>query len=592
MLLRRYLAAPLAAVTLFSQTPSQQPLIRVSTHLVEVSVVVRDKSGPVAGLTAADFSLFDQNKPQKIATFAVNSLQPPPGAPAGTPPAVAKARDPLPPNVYSNRPETKASVPANTVVILLDGLNTVIRDQQYARQQFLGFLKQLKPTDRVAIYALNSKLTVFHEFTNDSARLLESVTRYSGENSHSLAASSATGADTGEFVLDSWLNDSAGMAADRAFADRAHTTADALEAIANHIARLPGRKSLVWISGSFPLSIGHLGSDGVANWEDAAFDQQTASVPSGNKRTSASANTGSGSMSQSTALYGVNLRDGNPARAQASFMADLLRATKALSDADIAVYPVDARGLIVLPKSMTAEGNAYVSRDSVNQRPVSESVIPTGHNSMQVVAENTGGRVFENTNDIHGAIRSAIDDSEIVYTLGFYPSAGAMDGKFHALKVQVKRPGAETRFRRGYLATADAAPVNAAAAMRETFASPIEATGITLTAGIEKTDKPKAGTISLTVAIEPRDVAFSESGGKWNATLDLGFNVVAADGADLNTSSQAMNLHLTREQYDAVLQQGMTVTKNIDPKPGMWEIRVGVVDRSSGRSGSIFVPVH
>jgi hypothetical protein len=211
---------------------------------------------------------------------------------------------------------------------------------------------------------------------------------------------------------------------------------------------------------------------------------------------------------------------------------------------------------------------------------------------MQVVAENTGGRVFENTNDIRGAIRSAIDDAEIVYTLGFYPSAGAMDGKFHALKVQVKRPGAETRFRRGYLATADAVPTNSAVAMRETFASPIEATGITLTAGIEKTDKPKSGTIILTVAIEPRDVAFSESGGKWNATLDLGFSVVAADGADLNTSSQAMNLHLTKEQYDAVLQQGMTVTKNIDPKPGMWEVRVGVVDRSSARSGSIFVPIH
>src|SRR5205085_11085808 len=55
---------------------AQEPLVRVNTRLVEIDISVRNKSGPVAGLSAADFSVFDNGKPQKIAVFAVNSRKP------------------------------------------------------------------------------------------------------------------------------------------------------------------------------------------------------------------------------------------------------------------------------------------------------------------------------------------------------------------------------------------------------------------------------------------------------------------------------------------------------------------------------------
>jgi hypothetical protein len=50
-----------------------------------------------------------------------------------------------------------------------------------------------------------------------------------------------SGRDTGDFTIDAWLNESNGAISDRAFADRARTTAAALEAIA----RLPGRENLI-----------------------------------------------------------------------------------------------------------------------------------------------------------------------------------------------------------------------------------------------------------------------------------------------------------------------------------------------------------
>jgi hypothetical protein len=209
---------------------------------------------------------------------------------------------------------------------------------------------------------------------------------------------------------------------------------------------------------------------------------------------------------------------------------------------------------------------------------------------MMVVAENTGGRVFENTNDIHSAIRTAIDDAEVTYLLGFYPDSAALDGKFHQLKVQVNRPGVEVRFRKGYLANPAGPPTGLTNSVRDVLAVPLEAAGISLTASVER-DQPKTGSVRLTVSIEPKDVDFQLIDGKWSATLDLGFSFRAGDGRDLNSSSQAINLHLTQAQYESVLQDGMLVTKTAELKPDMAEIRIGVWDRTAGKAGSMIIPL-
>ncbi len=566
-----------AALPAIPQTP-----IRVTTRAVGVSVVVRDKNGHVAGLTREDFTLLDQGKPQKITGFSVQAIPAQQAAVANAAPA-----SPLPPHIYSNRPETKAAVPSNTTVVLLDALNTLIRDQHYVKQQFLQFLKQIQPTDRIAVYSLGTKLTVLHEFTSDASRLVASVRKYSGDNLSAVDASNPTPSDSGDPIVDSWLNDSAGIVSDIAIANRVTITAAALEAIAQHIARLPGRKNLVWISGSFPLSIGHLAADGANNWEDAAFDQKIAT--GGRGRTSGGAT--SGGASEDSSAYEMNVRDGNPARDNTSFQRDLLRATRALSDADIAVYPVDARGLIAQPKNMTAEGTTSVSRSMVTAPVVSQSLVPTGRAAMEVVAENTGGLVFENTNDIRGAIRSAIDDGLVTYTLVFSPDPATLNGRFHPLKVQVKRPGIEIRYRKGYLALADAEPEakDRSAAMRDAVASPIEALGIVLTAGVES-DQPKPGSIRVTLAIDPKDVAFSEVGGKFAAGLDVTYSLRAADGHELASSAQGLNLNLPPAQYEAVMKEGMTVTRAIENKPALAEIRIAVYDRATGKTGSIILP--
>jgi VWFA-related protein len=95
-----------------------------------------------------------------------------------------------------------------------------------------------------------------------------------------------------------------------------------------------------------------------------------------------------------------------------------------INEADVAVYPIDARGLML--------------RSGSNFR------------IMDRFAESTGGRAYYNGSDVAGGIEGAIADSKSAYTIGFYLGDGERDRRFHALKVEVDRPGAVLRYRRGY----------------------------------------------------------------------------------------------------------------------------------------------
>jgi VWFA-related protein len=217
---------------------AQEPVIRVDTRLVELSVIVRDQNNrPVEGLTKADFTVLDRNKEQKIALFSAASVHKP-----------AKPAAPLPPGIYTNRPDQRAESPIAVTVVLLDAVNTRIEDQAYAKRQFIKFLGQIRPDDRVAVYALGNGLRVLQDFTSDSKALVNSLAGYRGEVAANPDESEPDPANTGDADMDKWLNNKNALLADNAIQNRVTTTVAAMETIANHIGRVPGRKNLVWIT--------------------------------------------------------------------------------------------------------------------------------------------------------------------------------------------------------------------------------------------------------------------------------------------------------------------------------------------------------
>jgi VWFA-related protein len=540
-------AYPFAA---FSQTSSQGAanaqtpvVIRSTTRFVQVNVLVHDRKGmPVEGLKKEDFTILDQGQEQEVAVFSAIAASP--HGPASTPA--------LPANVFTNRMEQSDGPPGSVTIILFDALNTEVQDQFRARQQIVKFLRQLRPQDHVAIYVLTTKITVLNDFTQDASSLLRAIQQFSGEFSAFLDASNPRPSDQSIFAVRSpemdvtesrlrdFLNAADGTIRDFANINRAETTTSAIEAIANHVARIPGRKSLVWVSASFPISIG-FGGDSLSP----------------------------------------------PGREQRMFTEEIEHATRALNQANMAIYPVDARGLMVSPRYSAV--NAQFS-----PRFPGRALGPDQGNfdTMIVLADRTGGKAAYNTNDIEGAVQRALADGQFSYTLGFYPKHGKWDGKFHELKVHVKEKGLNLRYRKGYFASPD--PPNGdtekQAALDAALASPVEWTNLDLTATL-KGFEAASRSLQIQVGFDIHELLLGPKDGRWNGKLYVFFDQLGAGDKLITSEKETFGLNLKEETYDTLQKIGLRFSGIVVLSPDVVNLRVIAQDTSSGSIGTVKIPI-
>ncbi|HEX9761200.1 MAG TPA: VWA domain-containing protein, partial [Candidatus Acidoferrales bacterium] len=495
----------------------QEAVIRATSRLVVVDVVVHDRNGaPVTDLTREDFTILEDRKPHEISVFSLNRTT-----------TVENLGEPQPPLTYSNRASPGSAAPASVTIILVDALNTNFGDQSYAREQILDFLDKVQPTDRVALYALGTTLTVLHDFTSETTLLRRALRRHQPRNPNDLGGPLPTttssvppgldappgGMAGGPQTLGEFLEEAARNQDNFQIDTRVRRTLWALEAIANHVVNVPGRKNLVWVSSGIPFAFGQ-------------FDLPAPLQVS---------------------------------RDRQQYYREIERASRAVNNANLAIYPVDARGLIgaVTDPNFNAPGNISITPTrefggGQGAMPVPMTTLadiaPT-QDTMRMLAENTGGRVFLNTNDISGAIRSAVEDTRATYTLGYSPTHGRWDGRFVNIRVQVNRPGVQVRHRRGYYALPDAsaAASDRQAALREAALSPLGAAALAIQVrllpgakpplepppqtkldGIEwppRESKRKAVEYTefwdLLISAEPREMVFRQERDRWVGTLDV-----------------------------------------------------------------------
>jgi VWFA-related protein len=155
-------ATPASAVAPARPVYEPATVLKVKTRLVVVDVVATDKKGnPVVDLKAEDFALAEDGREQKIRVF---NFQHPTQATESQPDKAT-----LPPNVFTNVPRYNVTNALN--VLLLDGLNTKLMNQVYARTEMVKFLQKLPPNQPVAVYALGTKLWLLQDFTTDPTLL-------------------------------------------------------------------------------------------------------------------------------------------------------------------------------------------------------------------------------------------------------------------------------------------------------------------------------------------------------------------------------------------------------------------------------------
>jgi hypothetical protein len=213
--------------------------------------------------------------------------------------------------------------------------------------------------------------------------------------------------------------------------------------------------------------------------------------------------------------------------------------------------------------------------------------------SMRLLAKQTGGLAFYNANDLSGSIQRAIDDARITYTLGFYPPEAAWDGKYHELKVQVKRPGITVRAREGYSASAPVASSepDRQQALQLAVASPLEGAAIGVRVNVESNPLDWWGQ-DIVVVIDPHDIRFQARAGRMRSEVDVVFAQLASDGRRLDGEKKTLQYALFPESYENALAQGLFLTESLTIDPRASRVRIVVRDASTGAAGSVSIPVR
>ncbi|MBZ5516145.1 MAG: VWA domain-containing protein, partial [Acidobacteriia bacterium] len=212
--------------------------------------------------------------------------------------------------------------------------------------------------------------------------------------------------------------------------------------------------------------------------------------------------------------------------------------------------------------------------------------------NMQILAKRTGGRAFFNDNDLRAALRRAADDSRLVYVLGYYPTHGKWNGRFHDIKIRVRRPGVQLWHRQGYFAQPEepATTQYRQSIFNAALWSPLSATRLGLTVRVKVTP---TGLLDLELLFDPRDIAFQTHDDTWEGTLDVKLVQIRDEEQLLKSDSRVASLRLARPEYEqAVQRKALILSERLEKAPGATLLRILGRDMRSGRLGSVSVPLN
>jgi VWFA-related protein len=575
--------------------------IRTYSNLVVIDVVVSDSKGnPVHGLKQSDFTLTEGGKEPSIRSFEEHTALPASETTKITP------MGPQHPGIFTNKTAAPANGPVN--VLLLDYLNTPLTAQPYARKQLMDFLDKTPAGTRIAIFGLNDKLTMLQGFTSDPATLKAALSSKKGapQASDILNDPVNGGPQTNTTLSDNFTSNA--LDADQQLANvlrfqaiqqafeqdiRTKVTLGAFDQLARYLVGIPGRKNLIWFSGSFPLSI-----EPDTNLQDP-FDS-------------------------------VVRND------------DEIRKTdNLLTRAQIAVYPVDARGVFNDPSKSVANGppsaspiiaNGAVTAGDLGAQSANSDLdfmqqTAQEHETMMAMAEDTGGKAFINTNNLTQSVLQAISNGSNYYTLTYSPSNRIWDGRFRAIKVKVEQPGVKLAYRNGYYGDDPndrnrTVAGSAAVAMSRptTMNTAMMHGGPDLTeipvkvrirpSSLPPSDQPVKGNLTnpdpkagvtgpykyygVDLVPDPKAVSCppSDDKGDLQCSIEIATYVYNRDGVRLVMTDAKTRSTLSPANYAQMLKTGMAFHQEISvPVKGQYYVRTAIHDVTSDRVGTVEVPV-
>jgi VWFA-related protein len=385
--MRFLLAAALAGWTALAQQasssapPAQQaakatpqessiPLFRSRVHRVILDVVVTDSNEkPVRGLTRDDFTVAEDGKTQRVLSFDVHDFD----AVAETP----KVPE-LPANTFMNVPPAPERGPL--YVILYDMVNMKVDDQGPARVQLLKFIADKPEGARFAIFVLSDGLRMVQGFTADRERLFSAVDPKTPRPHVPKVFLYGENNGQGDFGVLRW-----------AFLEISH-----------FLDSLPGRKNVMWFTGSL-----------------------SASFLPGADSTSATTTAGNGPTPESI-----------------SYNDEVKELVDAMARSQVSIYPVDVRGVV----------QTHVKSNPGGQAHSDSAELYATYTVEDDIARATGGHAFYSRNDLKDSLQQATETGGNYYTLSYSPSNQNYDGQVRKLRVELSKRGYHLAYRQAYCA--------------------------------------------------------------------------------------------------------------------------------------------
>jgi VWFA-related protein len=543
--------------------PAESPAFRISSaaRLVLSDVVVTGTDDQlVANLSANELEVLVDGKPVPLAFFRLVSVEP------AT--AVEKEVPAAPPPPQAPRQAEFAAPSASRCIMVVLDLGSISADSmQSLKQGVADFLRGgLLPSDRLMLVTIGRTIEVRQEFTGDPEKIVAALDQINpqafGQDSQaslarlidrleSVVGMSPEGADTA-LLIDTGKSYITGLE------NQVHHVATCLGALTRSLASLPGRKQLVLYSGGYPLDADILVPEVI---KDVYPRIDPRDVSSG---------IWSAHRERLTNYFHTIVDQAN--RSQVSF------------------YTIDVRGLIAQGGAGGATVRSSVSllrRGRYSNYLRSDIAAP--QDFLSVVAADTGGTSYINTNDMQRVVRRALQDARAYYLVGFQPPSGGKAGQYHKLEVRVRRTGSKVSARQGYYELDDAEVV------RRDFMNALRFPELYRQFPFAASESAAGGKLTVRTEIPVGDLEFTENAGKQLCALEIYGALTGKDGRLLNDRwlfAKTYTLEFTPAEL-ADFRQGNAATGSFSAAvpPGEYQLTVIARQVLTGRISTVTRPV-
>ncbi|HTM26539.1 MAG TPA: VWA domain-containing protein [Vicinamibacterales bacterium] len=534
-----------------SQTPQKKPVFRANTQLVSVDVIARDAQGNVVrGLTAADFEVTEDGKPQEIRSFSFQEIK---DKPAGietadllgaakeklaeetrrTPAGEGRRESPRSADPSEVKPMTSEQLAGRRLIILLFDISSMQpEDVQRAVDSASTFVdKNMTPADMVAVATISSRLDVLSDLSSDKTKVSAALAQLGYKEG---TATPPPTADT--VATDEQLSQDDTSAQDTADMDMFNNDIRlrALKALAETLTSIEQTKSIMYFS---------------AGMQRSGEDNQ------------------------------VELRS----------------AINAAVRAHVKIYPVDTRGLQAIAPGgdasrQSGRGSSLFSGANVRQQ---FAQLNASQDTLGSLASDTGGRAFLDSNDFAPAFERVQRDMSAYYLIGYATSNLAKDGRFRTIKVRVKKPSVKVEARGGYYADRDfqhTARADRETQLQEQLFSAVSATDlpVLVTASFFRLAADRYF-VPIAVAVPGSAIPVPADKDKDKLVLDVLGMVRDERGMPVGRIRQTMPL--PAGSTGTVASKQILYQSPVTLPPGRFSVKVVVRENTSGLMGSFEAPV-